>query len=462
MDNGRSTAYRRQPAPGRTLWERINQEASFEDWLFDKGIHTHRFTQPYDGGAAMKLLLVGIDWADQKHDVCIMNETGGVLFAFTIPHSHEGFSTLREQVWTAAPEGATVLCAVETNNGILVNFLLEQGWTVYPINPKSVDRYRERTRTAKAKSDQLDAWLLSDILRTDRHLHRPMLPDTEAVRELKELTRGREALVQESVRLVNQLQACLKAYWPESIGMFSDLACPWALDFLSEYPTLKQARAVNTEDLRAFLKKHRHPQWRSKAEGIQTSLQAPHVQVPDYVSRARSRHMVHLAKQLKTVVDDLKAYEKEIERLLKSHPDGALFLSLPGAGATLAAKLLAEVGDNRERYKNANSLQCEAGTAPVTKKSGKTLSQVLFRRACKKPLRQAFQLFAGCSIRFCPWARALYAEQRSKGKCHDEAVRIIANRWAKIVYGMRKSGTHYDDGIYTAAKERFLKRNTAA
>lgn len=202
----------------------------------------------------MGLLLLGIDWADQKHDACIMDESGNVISAFIIPHSYEGFATLREQVWTAAPGGATVLCGVETNNGLLVGFLLEQGWTVYAINPKSVDRYRERTRTAKAKSDQLDAWLLADILRTDRHLHRPMLPDCELVRELRELTRGREALIQESVRFENQLKACLKAYWPESIGLFSNLACPWALDFLAQYPTLESARAASVEELKSFLK----------------------------------------------------------------------------------------------------------------------------------------------------------------------------------------------------------------
>lgn len=404
-------------------------------------------------------LLVGIDWADQKHDVCVRDEMGAVLDEFTIPHSQGGLELLRDRLRTMAGNAqAEILGAMETNQGLLVNFLLEQGWVVYPINPKSVDRYRDRLKTTRVKSDRLDAWLLADILRTDRHLHRPLLPDSEQVRELRELTRGREDIVKEGTRLVNQLKACLKAYWPESIALFSDLDTPWVLVFLAQYPTLADAKKASVAVLQAFLKAQRHPQWRQVAQDLYTGLRLPHIPAPEFLVRTRSRQTLHLVRQLQTVKQDLKAYQKEIERLLREHPDGQLFRSLPGAGPTLAARLLAEIGDDLERYATANSLQCEAGTAPVTQRSGRTLHVVKFRRACKKQLRHALHLFAGCSLQRSAWAYALYAEQRKKGKRHSEALRVVAHKWVKIIFAIRISKTLYDEQLFLAARVRFAEK----
>lgn len=410
----------------------------------------------------MKVLLLGIDWADQKHDASIREESGAVLDQFTFPHSQAGLEMLRDRVRAAAKDAQVqVLCGVETSQGLLVNFLLEQGWVVYPINPKAVDRYRDRLRTARAKSDQLDAWLLADILRTDRHLHRPLLPDSEPVRELRELVRGREDLVREGVRLANQLQACLKAYWPETLHLFPDIDRPWVLDLLARYPTLEEARKASLKVLRAFLKECRHPQWEQKAAELYAELRAPHVAVPPFLVRARSRQMLHLVRQLRTVRADEKAYDKEIERLLREHPDGQLFLSLPGAGPNLAARLLAEIGDNRERYATACSLQCDAGTAPVTKQSGKSHS-VVFRRACKKQLRHTLHLFALCSLRRSAWARELYDRQRNNGKRCAEAARIVAHKWVKIIFAMRTNNTLYDEQRYLSVKERWNQLHEVA
>lgn len=435
------------------------QEASFEDCVFDRITGTHgRPSLCFRGGGHGVTLLVGVDWADQKHDVSVRDEHGDVLDAFTISHAQDGFEQLRDRVRAAAGTvHAEILCAIETNQGLLVNFMLEQGWVVYPINPKSVDRYRDRLKTARVKSDQLDAWLLADILRTDRHLHRPLKPDSELVRELRELTRGREDLVQEKVRLVNQLKVCLKAYWPESIALFPDLDTPWVLAFLTEYPTLESAQKASVGVLQTFLKAQRHPKSRPVAETLHAALGAPHMPAPEFLVRTRSRQASHLVRQLQTLVKDLKAYEKEIERLLRKHPDGQLFLSLPGAGPTLAARILAEIGDDRERYATANSLQCEAGTAPVTQKSGKTLRRVTFRRACKKQLRHALHLFAGCSLKECHWAYSLYTEQRNHGKHHSEALRVVAHKWLKIIFAIRKSHTLYEEHRFLAAKLRFTE-----
>lgn len=404
----------------------------------------------------MSVLLLGIDWADEKHDACLMDESGKVLGSFSFPHSQAGLEQLRDQVRALASEQTQVLCALETNHGLLVDFLLDQGWTVYPINPKSVDRYRDRTRVTRAKSDQLDAWLLADILRTDRHLHRSLQPDSEAVQELRQLTRDRVSLVEGSVRLRNQLQATLKAYWPESLSLFSEWDARWVLAFLVQYPTHQAASSATVEELRAFLRAHRHPRWRSKAETLHAALQQPHIKAVEHLVRSKSRHMVAIVAQLKPLVDSIKAYDEEIERLFKRQPDGQLYRSLPGAGPTLAARLLAEIGDIRERYATANSLQCAAGTAPVTRQTGKSSPVVQFRRAVKKPLRQAFQLFASSSLSRCDWALALYTSQRAKGKHHQEAIRIVANRWAKIIFAMRQTQTLYDEFRFMEARERHL------
>lgn len=404
-------------------------------------------------------LLLGIDWADQKHDACLRTEDGRVIHSFEFANSAEGFERLRDRVRAAMEGGETqVLCAVETNQGILVNFLLEQGWIVYPINPKSVDRYRDRLRTARGKTDQLDAWLMSDILRTDRELHRPLLPDSEQIRELRELTRGREDLVQEGVRLVNQLKACLKAYWPESISIFKEIDSAWVLAFLAKYPTHALAKQASLPVLQAFLKEQRHPGWREAAEKLYADLRAPHIHVALFAVRARSRQAAHLVRQLRNVKDDIKAYDKEIARLLREHPDGQLYESLPGAGTILAARLLAEIGDNRERYATASSLQCEAGTAPVTQRSGNTLFVVLFRRACKKQLRHALHLFALCCLIRCGWARAVYDAQRAKGKGNAEALRVVAHKWLRIIFAMRRTGTPYSEDKHLATKARFQQQ----
>ncbi len=205
------------------------------------------------------VFLLGVDWADEKHDWCSMDEAGKALDSLVAPHTLPGLESLRDHVQGAVPSGSEILCALETNHGLLVAFLLSQGWTVYPINPKSVDRYRERTRAARVKSDQLDAWLLADILRMDRYLHRPLAPDSVLVRELRELTRDRESLVQEGRRLTNQLVAYLKAYWPESLRLFPNFQRPWALDFLAQHPAHEAAAKASPKDFRAFLKTHRYP-----------------------------------------------------------------------------------------------------------------------------------------------------------------------------------------------------------
>ncbi|MBI2973834.1 MAG: transposase, partial [Armatimonadetes bacterium] len=328
----------------------------------------------------------------------------------------------------------------------------EQGFTVYAINPKAVDRHRERFRVAGAKSDLRDAWVLATLLRTDRALYRPLLPDSEIAQELRVLTRDRAELVRTRTMLTNQLIACLKAYFPEFLALFTDLTRPVALAVLHRYPTLETLRQVPVRRLATLLRQQHYPHSEDKARQIHEVLQRPAFHIAPVIVRTKGRLAVTLAQQLTVLGQEVGAYEAEIERVLETHPDGELYLSLPGAGALLAARMVGELGDHRERYPDAAAAQCEAGTAPITRASGATRT-VHVRRACIRPLRETMWQFAFCSLPVCPWAKEYYQRARRRGKRHAAAIRMLGNVWLRIIIAMRRDHRPYDAAIFLKARE---------
>ena len=393
------------------------------------------------------VLLVGIDWADTEHVYCLMDDTGATLATGTIYHTAEGLERFMALVRARVQNPQDVLVALETSQGPLVGALLDQQFTVYAINPKAVDRHRERFRVAGAKSDLRDAWVLATLLRTDRALYRPLLPDSEIAQELRALTRDRAELVRTRTMLSNQLTACLKAYFPEFLTLFADPDRPVALALLQAFPTREALRAVSPERLEAFLRRHHCPHRRDRAVEIHTRMHARGFHIAPPVVRTKARLAGTLASQLQTLAEHLSAYDREIQRVLRLHPDGELYHSLPGAGAFLAARMVGELGDNRDRYRDAHSAQCEAGTAPVTRKSG-TVRTVHVRRACIHPLRDTMWQFAFASKRRCKWADAYYWRARKRGKKHAEAVRMLGNVWLRIIIAMRRDGRSYDETLF--------------
>ncbi len=401
------------------------------------------------------MLLVGVDWADTEHVYCVMDEAGTVLATGTTPHTAEGLERLIVTVRAHAAAPADVCVALETSQGPLVGRLLEEGFTLYPINPKAVDRHRERFRVAGAKSDLRDAWVLANLLRTDRALYRPLRPDSETAQELKVLTRDRAALVHTRTMLSNQLTACLKAYFPEFLHLFADLDRPAALSLLQAYPTLDALRTATGDELTAILHQHRYPHAAAKAQEIHTTVRRPAFRINPVLVRTKARLAQTLAQQLLVLHEQITSYEAEMQRVLKTHPDGELYLSLPGASHRLAARMVGELGDNRDRYPAAAMAQCEAGTAPVTKASGSTRI-VRVRRACIRPLRETMWHFAFSSLRHCPWARAYYARARARGKRHGEAIRMLANVWLRIIIAMRRDHRPYAESIFLKDQEAHL------
>jgi len=336
-----------------------------------------------------------------------------------------------------------------------VGALLDQQFTVYAINPKAVDRHRERFCVAGAKSDLRDAWVLATLLRTDRALYRPLLPDSEIAQELRALTRDRAELVRTRTMLSNQLTACLKAYFPEFLTLFADPDRPVALALLQAYPTREALQAVSAEQLETFLRRHHCPRSRDRTAEIHARMQTRGFHIAPPLVRAKARLAGTLVSQLQTLAEHLAAYDREIQRVLRLHPDGELYDSLPGAAALLAARMVGELGDNRDRYREASIAQCEAGTAPITRASGTTRT-VHLRRACIRPLRDTLWQFAFASMRQCEWAEAYYWRARKRGKNHAEAVRMLGNVWLRIIIAMRRDRRLYDESLFRKAQSAHL------
>lgn len=404
----------------------------------------------------------GVDWADQHHDVVVIDEQGKQLGARRVPHTAAGLDELvvfLRTIGDVADSPDHLACLVETDKGLLITALLEAGlpvYPVYPVNPKTLNGWR---KPSGAKTDQIDAYLLARKGRSDLDELRRLEPDSPIIQELKQLTRDQDGLIQMQTRLVNQLTACLKAYYPVVVSLFTKLQQPLTLAFLRAYPSLDVALTASVADLAATLRAGRHPHAAPKAQAVWQTLHTPQLRADPITERTKARLMLALVAQLEPVLDAITAYDREIERLFQTHTDAPLFTDLPGAGKRLAPRLLAEWGDNRMRYTDAASIQALAGTSPVAFQSG-TFSKVHRRYACNKVLRQAIHTFAWESTRREPWADAYYRRKRQAGKTHTVAVRALANQWIRILYAIWSTHDRYDATTFLAAQQ--LHARTAA
>lgn len=402
---------------------------------------------------------IGIDWADDHHDTAVVDESGHQVAKSRVPHSAEGLRQLtaflldvatRASAAGSAPDLEQIACVVETNHGLLITALLEAGFPVYPVNPKTLER---RRTPAGAKTDAIDAYLLAKKARSDLVDLRRLAPDSPLVQELKALTHDQDGLVQGQTRLVNQLTACLKAYYPVALALFAKLQQPTTLAFLRAYPTLEAARVASIEELTAFLKTQPHyPGPVKAAHRLWDQLHAPQLQADPVTTRAKSRLMLALVSQLVPLMEQLSAYDAEIQRLFLTHPDSQVFLSLPGTGKRLAPRLLAGWGDDRARFGSAARVQALAGTAPVPYESGK-FARAHKRLACSKPLRNTLYQFAWQSTTQEDWALAYYRRKRSEGKSHSVALRALANLWVRIIHALWLKQVRYDPALFLAARQ---------
>lgn len=400
---------------------------------------------------------VGIDWAGEHHDVAVTTDEAAPVAQFQVAHNVDGLTALRERLAAVAAGPAASQVAIERPDGLLVAALLEWGYRVYPVNPKAVDRYRDRYSMAGAKDDRRDAWVLANILRTDGARFTPLRAEGEAAAELRLTARAYHDLVKEGVRLGNQLRACLADYYPQALTLFGQLEAPLTLAFLGDFPDPQAARQADPAAVRAWCLQHHYRQPAGIA-ALLDKLARPSLEQPNAgVVRARRRQMLALASALRVVVAAQQEHERALAALLGQHPDGARFLALPGAGVTTAAALLGELGEDREQLPSADTLRAVGGTAPVTIRSGKQ-RQVVRRRACNHAPHQALVQFARTSMlqaangkQEVAWVLALYRARRAAGDSAQAAYRVVANRWAGILWAMWTRREAYDPHRYGQA-----------
>ncbi len=385
-----------------------------------------------------------LDWASEKHSVIVVDQAGKVIEDFEIEHSALGWKKFREKL---QPYGS-IPFAIETSQGAAVEQLLEAGMIVYPLNPKSAQAYRERKAPSGVKDDRLDAWSFADALRVDGQGWKALKPEEPLIKELRLLCRDEVSLIEQRSAFIQQLRHALAEYYPAALEAFGDWTGVSAWMFLQRFPTPQALAQAGKRKWQNFL--HSRRLWGSDegprrmeifARATEFAGTAPTV-------KAKSLLALSLVEMLFTVEKQLGLYRRHIEELFASHPDHDLFGSLPGAGTKIAPRLLAEIGDDRQRFGgDVQGLQCLGGTAPVTKRSGK-YRHVHQRWACDKHLRHALHLFAERSLSRCVWAERYYQLHRQKDRSHANALRRLAHRWLKIIHKMWMDRTPYDPELH--------------
>jgi transposase len=393
----------------------------------------------------------GIDWADQHHEVVVLDAAGQRVGQLRVAHSAAGVEHLiawLRQIGDIAACPEHLACLIETTHGVLITALLEQGLSVYPVNPKTVDHSR---KPSGAKTDAIDALLLARIGRSDLTELRRLQPDPPLIQELKTLTRDQDALIHSQTRLTNQLIACLKAYYPVALTWFDHIAQGITLTVLEAFPSPTAFQAAPLEELVALLTARRYPKAQQKAQQLWEQAQAPQLHAALPIAQAKTRYMLALVAQLRLVMEQVAAYDAEIARVFAAHGDCVLFATLPGVGPRIAPRLLAEWGDDRRRYPTGASVQALAGTSPVIAQSGAHRSTRM-RNSCSKPFRNVLYQFARESIQRDAWAKTYYARKRQEGKTFSMAVRALANQWVRILFAVWQQRAVYDPQVFARAQ----------
>jgi transposase len=397
------------------------------------------------------LFYVGIDWAAASHAVCVLDDAGRRVAAFSIEHSATGFTTLVGRLSRLATVDR-VAVAIERPDGRLVDTLLEAGFAVVPVSPNAIKTWRESEAGSGAKSDAGDAYVIADYLRCRAARLDPIQPYSPATVALRTVVRTRDDLVAMRVAATNQLTALLDAHWPGAKAIFADIESPIALAFLTRYPTAAHAKGLGAKRLEAFCREHAYSGKRSGEQLLARLRAAPAGTTDPTVCAALAQAVMAMVATLNVLGETLKGLGKTVTATLGEHPDGKTFTSLPRSGQINAAQMLAEWGDVRQAYDGPESVAALAGVTPVTKESGKYRA-VHFRWACNKRLRVAITTFADNSRHASPWAARVYAEARARGHDHPHAVRILARAWIRVIWRCWTDQVPYDPGRHNNARQ---------
>jgi transposase len=392
------------------------------------------------------VLFVGLDWAEEHHDVAVMDEGGRVVTARRVAEGLVGLTTLHELLAGLVADPAEVVIGTETDRGLFVGALVAAGYQVYAVNPLQVSRYRDRHRVSGAKSDPGDAKVLADLVRTDRHNHRPVAGDSELAEAVKVLARTHQSLVWTRRRQLNQLRSLLREFYPGALAAFAgDLGGRDALAVLQLAPTPTLGRQLSRAKLAATLARAgRQRGAQARAVQLQAALRAPQLQAPTIVADAFGAAVLALVRVISTLNLQLTQVGEQLERHFEIHPDAEIVRSLPGLGVVLGARVVAEFGDDPTRYANPKARKNYAGTAPITRASGKR-RVVVARLARNRRLADACYLWAFSALTASPGARGYYDRLRAAGTTHQQALRALANRLVGILHGCLRHRSLYNE-----------------
>ncbi|PIJ36458.1 IS110 family transposase [Mycobacterium heckeshornense] len=391
------------------------------------------------------MIFIGDDWAEDHHDIYLMNTDGARLASRRLPEGLAGIRGFHELVATHAEEPGHVVVGIETDRGLWVEALTAAGYQVYAVNPLAVARYRDRHHVSGAKSDAGDAKLLADLVRTDRHNHRMVAGDTPIAEAVKVLARGHQNLIWARIRQTNALRSALREYYPAALEAFDDLSDRDALAILGRAPTPAEAAHLILSKIRSALKAAgRQRNLDTRAQQIAALLRTEQLTAPAAVTAAfgaTTRAAVGIIVELNCQIAEL---ETELAAHFEKHPDADIYLSLPGLGVVLGARVLGEFGDDPNRYTDAKSRKNYAGTSPLTVASGKKRA-VLARHVRNRRLYDAIDQWAFCALSTSPGARSYYDHRRAAGDLHHQALRALGNRLVGILHGCLRHRTIYNE-----------------
>ena len=406
-------------------------------------------------------LYLGDDWAEDHHDVHLMDEAGERLAARRLPEGVEGITALHELVAGHASGPHEVVVGIETDRGPWVMALVAVGYRVYAINPRSASRYRDRHHVSGAKSDAGDAKLLADLVRTDRHNHREVAGDSDEAAAVRILARAHQQLVWDRTRQTNRLRNALREYFPGALQAFPSLAHGDAVGVLATAPGPREAARLSTSQMRSALRRGgRQRNVEQRAAELRQAFRVEQLEVPATVSQAFAATTRATVTQIDAINGQIAELEAELADSFEQHPDADIYRSMPGLGVVLGARVLGEFGDDPERYESAKSRRNYAGTSPLTVASGRKRT-VRARFIRNRRLGDATMQWAMCSLRASPGCRDFYDRRRAAGDPHYQALRALANRLVGYLHGCLRSQTPYDEVLAWSHRSRHEDRAAA-
>ncbi len=391
------------------------------------------------------MLFVGDDWAEDHHDVHLMDEAGTQIARRRLPEGLAGMRSFHELVADHAEDPDEVVVGIETDRGLWVQALVAAGYQLYAINPLAVARYRDRHNVAGAKSDAGDAKVLADLVRTDRHNHRPIAGDSHDAAAIKVLARGHQNLIWSRNRQTNALRNALREYYPAALVAFDDLASNDCLAVLTKAPTPTAGARLSIGQISAALKRGgRQRNIDRRANQIQEALRAEQLSAPDPIADAFAATTTAAIGIIAELNRQITRLEQTLTDRFEQHPDADIYRSLPGLGVILGARALGEFGDDPNRYANPKSRKNYAGTSPLTIASGKRRA-VLARHIRNRRLYDAIDQWAFCALTNSEGCRTYYDQHRAAGDLHHQALRALGNRLVGILHGCLHHRTNYNE-----------------